>query len=220
MLWIVIPAKAPPYAKSRLSRALTDVRRGELVEAMARRTLLVAREAAPTANILLVSNSHSFRVMARSFGADAIADRGEGINQALRDADATLPPGESMLVLPTDLLSLAAEDVAAITHTQAGCAIAPNRERTGTNALFWKRGPRAFCFGNGSFDAHIEAAAKQKMSVDIINRPGLAFDVDEPDDLELWRCRQSDPFFAGTSKYHPGEDSRMSTGAMPTLSML
>jgi len=192
MLWIVIPAKAPPYAKSRLAGALTGARRSELVEAMARRTLLVAREAASSANIVLVSNSANFRAMARSLGACAIADEGRGINQALRAAEAMLSPPDAMLVLPTDLPLLAAEDIAAITGTGTACAIAPNRARTGTNALYWDSAPRSFCFGEGSFDAHVEAAAQRNITAHIITRAGFALDLDEPEDLDVWRRHASD----------------------------
>ena len=200
MLRIVVPVKSSPQAKSRLAAVLTDAQRRALVEAMVRRTLLVARAAAPAAEIVLVSNSADFRVMAESMGARAIADQGMGFNEALAIADATSRADDAMLVLPADLPLLAAADVAAMLGVITDCAIAPDRVRDGTNALFWRRAPRIFRFGLGSFSAHLRAAREQGGIVQIVERPGLAFDLDDPQDLCNLRSTGFSPTLVALAK--------------------
>lgn len=185
MLWIVIPLKAPAQAKSRLAGVLSDAEREALVETMARRTVRLAREAAPEAIVLLVSASGAFRAMARSLGARAFADDESGLNRALTAAAATIPADDAILVLPADLPLLTGEDIAAMINAAADCAVAPDRPRQGTNALYWRRAPRVFRFGRTSFAAHQRAAREQGLTIAIIDRPGLAFDLDEPGDLSV-----------------------------------
>ena len=188
MLWIVVPLKAPPQAKSRLAGVLSDAARAELVERMARRTIALARDAAPQAIVILVSSSAEFRAMAQGLGAQALADDATGLNRALTAAAAAIPSHDAMLVLPADLPLLTVEDIVALVDTTADGLVAPDRLRQGTNALYWRRAPRVFRFGRTSFAAHQRAAREQGLTVEIIDRPGLAFDLDEPQDLrELTR---------------------------------
>lgn len=199
MLSIVVPVKAPPQAKSRLAAVLADGERKALVQALAWRTIVVARQAAPAARIILVSNFPEFRAMARSLGADALPDPGVGFNQALAIADAAVAPDDAMLVLPGDLPLLAADDVVAMISVDCDCAIAPDRTREGTNALFWRRAPRAFRFGAGSFSAHRQAADERSVRAIIVERHGLSFDIDEPQDYREFRAdvRQSTTYPRG-----------------------
>jgi 2-phospho-L-lactate guanylyltransferase len=69
----------------------------------------------------------------------------------------------------------------------AGVAIAPDRRGTGTNGLALHP-PNAipFRFGADSFAAHQEAAHAADLSVAVVQRRGLAFDLDTPDDLHEW----------------------------------
>jgi len=192
MLSIVIPAKAPPHAKSRLATLLSDAERAKLASGMVVRTLSIAHEAAPAANIVLVSNSVEFCDVARRMGASALEDDGSSLNGALELAAKAIAPGDAMLVLPTDLPLLSASDINAMTGDGTDCAIAPNRRQDGTNALFWPCSPRIFSFGVGSFAAHITAATRLGLNLRIVDRPNLAFDLDCPQELFELSCKQCD----------------------------
>ena len=66
----------------------------------------------------------------------------------------------------------------------SGIALAPDRHGTGTNALALALpSSLPLQFGVGSFERHLEAAARLVRSPGIVRLPGLACDVDEPQDL-------------------------------------
>ncbi len=88
-------------------------------------------------------------------------------------------------VFHADLPRLGAEDVAALLAAgeRGGCAIAPDRHGTGTNALAIGDGRAfSFAFGADSFARHRAQAGER---FEIVTRPGLALDVDTPDDLRI-----------------------------------
>ena len=69
--------------------------------------------------------------------------------------------------------------------------IAPDDAGTGTNALL-ARPPDliAFEYGEGSCQRHLEQARARGVRVDRVDRPGLRFDLDTPDDLERYMRRR------------------------------
>ncbi|MDP8921974.1 MAG: hypothetical protein M3O34_03760, partial [Chloroflexota bacterium] len=67
---------------------------------------------------------------------------------------------------------------------EQGVVIAPDRAGLGTNALVLAPpaglSPR---FGVDSFRAHLTAAVERRLPYQIVERPGLALDLDTPDDI-------------------------------------
>lgn len=188
MLWTIIPAKDPAFAKSRLADVMTPIARRALAEAMALRTLETALAFAQGQPVLLVSASAQLRAMARRLGARTMADGPvPGLNGALAHAAAGVPEGCRLLVLPADLPLLEVADLEAMAAADAGCAIAPDARDEGTNALHGPPLPELFRFGPGSFAAHGRAAAALGLSTVTVRRPGLAFDLDCPADLATLR---------------------------------
>ncbi len=65
-----------------------------------------------------------------------------------------------------------------------GVAVAPDRGGSGTNALW--RAPAdliGVAFGSGSMVAHATLAWDAGVGAQVVERPGLALDVDTPDGL-------------------------------------
>ena len=93
-----------------------------------------------------------------------------------------------MLVLAADLPFLNPENLLEMTILSKHLLqvrIAPDRLRSGTNALLLSPpGVIPFCFGPGSFDLHCEAAALTGAIFTEVNSPSLAFDLDQPEDLQ------------------------------------
>jgi 2-phospho-L-lactate guanylyltransferase len=147
------------------------------------------------AQVLVVSRDPAALTQARTAGARTITEAGApDLNAALsRAAMAAHAAGaEAVLVLPTDLPLLAAEDLSALLAGGAGgpeAAIAPDRHETGTNAL-WVRPPNLlpFAFGPDSFQRHQELAQQAGARLRVCRLPGLRLDVDEPEDLALYRA--------------------------------
>lgn len=109
------------------------------------------------------------------------ADHGHGLNQELAVARAAIGP-VPLLIIHGDLPLLAPDDVCVLLEAalRSGLALAPDRHGTGTNALAIQDGrPFAFSFGPDSFRQH---AAQGEAA--IVERPGLALDVDTAGDLD------------------------------------
>jgi 2-phospho-L-lactate guanylyltransferase len=93
-------------------------------------------------------------------------------------------------VLHGDLPNLTAGDVQALlaaAEEGRSVAIAPDRAGSGTNGLAL-RPPDiiGFRFGAGSMAAHREEALAAGIEPRLVERDGLAFDLDTPQDLARW----------------------------------
>jgi 2-phospho-L-lactate guanylyltransferase len=65
--------------------------------------------------------------------------------------------------------------------------IAPDEQEEGTNALaLTPPAPDFFRFGPNSFQAHLEMARTRGMTVRVLRRPGLAHDLDTPDEYRRY----------------------------------
>ena len=93
-----------------------------------------------------------------------------------------------VLILPTDMPNLTAEDVRAMASPR-GCGpqiiIAPSRDG-GTNALMLQPGQAIpFAFGRDSFRRHQRLAVEAGIPVRVVESASLLFDVDLPEDYRL-----------------------------------
>lgn len=188
-VFAVIPVKPLAEGKSRLGPVLDRPGREALNRRFLARTLDIAARVPGPDRTIVVSADETVLAVARARGAIGLAeDGGSGLNGALNRARREIAAlgGAAMLVLPVDLPLLAADDVRALLSSAKGGAsvvIAPDSADQGTNALLLAP-PDAldFHFGAGSLAAHEAAARQAGMTVKLVRRPGLAFDVDTPED--------------------------------------
>jgi 2-phospho-L-lactate guanylyltransferase len=114
--------------------------------------------------------------------------RPDGLNPALRQAQQVADSAHAtgLLIVPADLPTLAREDVDAILAAaiSAPVAIAPDRAGQGTNALLL-RPVLAIdpSFGLDSFARHRLLAEEAGLTAAVVQRPGLALDLDTPADV-------------------------------------
>ena len=187
---VIVPHRGLDASKSRLSPVLSPDERGDLAAHLLRRVLRIARQAVP--DVVVISPSADLCELIEASGARLLVQRGMGLNAGLDQArDVAVAEGmETLLVLHGDLPELDVPDVQALIAAvpdEGGVAIAPDRGGSGTNGLAL-RPPAAipFRFGIDSFSAHQEAARSAGVPLAIVRRPGLAFDLDTPDDLSEW----------------------------------
>ncbi len=183
-LWAVIPAKPASEGKSRLAPVLSPASRLRLNLRLFEHTLATVSAVFAPGRIIVVSRDAALLEIAEAAGARGLRERGDDLNEALHQAAALLPPGRGLLTVSTDLPNLTPDDLRAMLAPQGRVAIAPDRAGTGTNALFTS--PAAaipYAFGLDSFARHKAAAARIGVLPRIISRPGLAFDLDMPEDL-------------------------------------
>jgi 2-phospho-L-lactate guanylyltransferase len=188
---IIVPHRGLEAAKTRLAPVLEAAEREALARTLLSRVLAVVRQA--TDDVVVISPSEALRPIVESAGARLSVQRGMGLNAGLDQArDEAVADGvRVLLVLHGDLPNLSPEDVAALHDALpaggGGVAIAPDRAGTGTNGLAQTPADAiAFGFGVASFNRHREAATRAGLPLVVVERPGLAFDLDTPADLARW----------------------------------
>ena len=187
----LVPLNSRAQAKSRLADALDPRGRAALARWLAHR-VLDALGAARIPHIAVISPDDEVLRWAWQHGAQALPQRGSGLNAALdlgrawalrRDADA-------LLVALGDLPLLTADDVTAlisVAEAAAGAStvtMAPDRAEKGTNLLLLRPATAIpFAFGVDSLARHSALAHEAGAAARVARLPGAAFDVDTPADL-------------------------------------
>ena len=189
---IIVPHRGLEAAKTRLAPSLSPDERMFLASQLLQRVLAVTREV--TDDVVVISPSRALREIVEPSGARLIVQRGMGLNEGLEQArfDALVDNIETLVVLHGDLPNVQATDVEALlgalpSGVEPAMAIAPDRAGTGTNGLVLRPpGLIPFRFGPGSFAAHIAEVGRTGVPLVAVNRSGLAFDLDTPEDLARW----------------------------------
>lgn len=187
-----MPHRGLDAAKTRLAPSLDPSERVMLASQLLQRVLRVAREV--TDDVVVISPSRPLAEIVEASGCRLSVQRGMGLNEGLDQArsDALMEGIETLVILHGDLPNLRAEDIrtlcGALPEGDApGVAIAPDRAGTGTNGLALRPpGVIGFRFGVGSFAAHAEEVERAGVPAVAVNRSGLAFDLDTPEDLARW----------------------------------
>lgn len=199
-LRIVIPARAPELGKSRLAAVLSPAQRTALGLRLFEHVLGTAVAAAGPGAVLVVSRSDELLGRAAARGAQVLREAGDGLNPALEQAARVLAAqGDGpLLSLSVDLPLLDGADIAALAAEAADVVCATDTAGEGTNALLLRRpGLIPYRYGPGSRAAHCAEAAARGLRASVINRPGLARDVDMPADLAIvapaWRTALAEP---------------------------
>jgi len=198
-LWLVVPVKSLREGKSRLASALEPGRRAALVEQLLVHTLDQAAQFPGLQRTLVVSACDQARRLARACGARALKERAPGgLNDGLRQAHAVLAElgATQMLMVASDLPLLSADDLEQLAAAASASmvALAPDRSGQGTNGLCVPlAAPFEFAFGANSFARHVNCVQRLGMGSVIVERAGLAFDVDLPEDLSALHALETPP---------------------------
>jgi 2-phospho-L-lactate/phosphoenolpyruvate guanylyltransferase len=189
---IIVPHRGLEAAKTRLAPSLDPEERIMLASQLLQRVLKVAREV--TDDVVVISPSRPLAEIVEASGARLAVQRGMGLNEGLDQArsDAILDGIHTLVILHGDLPNLRIDDVEALLRAlpddgAPAVAIAPDRAGTGTNALALQPpGVIGFRFGVGSFAKHAEEVERAGVPCIAVDRAGLSFDLDTPEDLKRW----------------------------------
>ena len=199
-IWVAVPFKGPVGSKRRLAGLLDEAERARLSLSMLDGVLEAALGAASVAQVLVMlpfgvpqpEHEHTRLSFVTETAVNGDAHTGgspvDGLNRALVQAQAVAQAGAAsgLLILPSDLPLIGAEDVDALAAApdHAAVVISPDRAAEGTNALLL-RPPSALipAFGVGSFERHRQQAAAAGLAASVVRRWGLALDLDTPADV-------------------------------------
>ncbi len=187
-LWLLLPVKSFSRGKSRLAPTLNDAERASLSRAMFTHVLTTAQSAGNLAGAIVISHDYEVWTLAQRLGAIALIEQAHDLNLALDQARrAAIALGaDAILVLPADLPLLNAADLRelyALGAADPSVVMAPSHDG-GTNALLLHPANLIeFAFGANSFRHHQELAMAANVQPTVLDTPGLALDIDRPDDL-------------------------------------
>lgn len=181
---VVVPVKSLGRSKSRLSSVLSPLERGALTLAMLEDVLDAALELSGWETWVVSPDEVVLEVAARRHVRTVIEER-PGLAAAIRQAEglAVAEHAQALAVLPGDLPLLTARTLASALRT-LGPVVVARSAREGTSLLL-RRPPRAIParFGADSFRKHLELAEAKDLPAAVVDRPELAFDLDEPADI-------------------------------------
>lgn len=187
---ILIPVKNLSAAKQRLAPILDQPSRTKLAQAMLHDVLSAVNAWAGRPQVAVVTSDPYAVSLASEYGFEIIPDPdnpGEtgAIEMATRIC---LERGvESTLVIPADIPLIQAWELEKILKyaPAEGSVLVPAADGRGTNAAF-RRPANLFPlrFGNDSFKPHHAAAQAIGQPCVVLHLPGIAVDVDNPEDLQ------------------------------------
>ena len=184
---LIIAVKRLTAAKSRLAALFDPEVRERVVLAMLVDTITAARDVAAVRSVTVVTPDPVASGAARDLGAAVVVDptpagHPDPLNNAIRAAcGAVLEMTPNIVVLQGDLPALQSGE---LSDALAGAArhqrsFVPDRQGTGTAALFAFGVPLDPRFGTGSAGRHRDSGAVELVGL----WPGLRCDIDTPDDL-------------------------------------
>jgi len=187
---ILVPVKNTSAAKQRLAAVLDQPSRTALAQAMLHDVLTMLHHWKTRPSVAVVTSDPYAVRLATEYEFEVIPDPdnpGEtgAIEMATRICVAR--GVDYSLVIPADIPLIQAWELEEILkHAPAeGSVLAPAADGRGTNAIF-RRPADLFPlrFGNDSFKPHHAVAQATGKPCAVLNLPGIAVDVDNPEDLD------------------------------------
>lgn len=196
VVWALVPVKRLDDAKRRLSGHLQPEERRRLCAAMLADVLVTLSRCTDIAGVTVVSDDQGAARLARQFTCEHLPE-GElgarGLNDVVGAATSRLAERgiTDVMVVHGDLPTMTPADVSSLLDRHAtldkpAVTIAADRHRSGSNCVVASPSSAfGFRFGHASLQRHIDAARERGIACLIADIPGLALDVDTPDDLAV-----------------------------------
>ena len=186
---ILVPVKNLSSAKQRLAAVLDQLARTELAQAMLHDVLAALHDWTNRPQVAVVSSDPYVVRLAREYAFEVIPDpENPGETGAIEMATRICVESgaESTLVIPADIPLIRSWELEEILQNAPaeGSVLVPAADGRGTNAAF-RRPANLFPlrFGNDSFKPHLAAAQATGKTCIVLDLPGIAVDVDNPEDL-------------------------------------
>jgi 2-phospho-L-lactate/phosphoenolpyruvate guanylyltransferase len=189
-IWGVVPVKELDRAKERLAPLLQPELRRALMLAMLEDVLAALADTPDLAGLVVVTVDPAGRLLAAGYGARIVEQGARDGHTGAVAAGARLLAEEGccgMLTVPGDIPLVTPAEIACLlaAHGRAPAfTIAPSRDERGSNAIVCSP-PNAvqLRFGEDSFFPHLRAAEASGITPAVLRLPGIALDLDTPEDL-------------------------------------
>ena len=190
----LVPIRSLTGGKTRLAGAVDAEARAELTRLMLANVLRAMGDTAGIDAVVVVSPDPAALLLAAEMLpavqrlAQPIDDLGLLPALEIGRSHALGLAADALMIVFGDLPRLAASDLEALLAPPVAVVLAPDRARTGTNALLLRGSAVAafpFRFGERSFPAHVDESWGLGVDPAVVERDGLAFDLDTPGDLAL-----------------------------------
>jgi 2-phospho-L-lactate guanylyltransferase len=189
-VWAIIPVKETQGAKQRLAPVLSRSLRQALALAMLEDVLEAVTGVKGLGGAILVTVDPQAETLARRYGMATLTDGAHDGHTGAVNAGTRYLVAQSrktMLTLPGDLPLVTAaelEQLIAVHAPAPAFTIAPAHDDLGSNAILMSP-PQAvpLRFGEDSFFPHLAAARAQGIEPCVLQLSGIAFDIDNPQDL-------------------------------------
>jgi 2-phospho-L-lactate guanylyltransferase len=189
-VWTIIPVKETRGAKQRLAPVLSAPLRQKLALAMLEDVLEALAGVRGLGGAILVTVDPRAEELARRYHMATLADGAHDGHTGAVNAGArhlVAQGRRTMLTLPGDLPLVTTAEIERLiaAHGPAPAfTIAPAHDDLGSNAILVSP-PQAvpLRFGEDSFFPHLEASRAQGIEPCVMRLPGIAFDIDNPQDL-------------------------------------
>lgn len=189
-MWAVLPCKDSNDAKQRLSPLLRERERRELFVFMLQDVLSALVSTRGLHGIVVVTRDLEARRLAAQFEAEVwLEHENKGHTAAVRSGARFLAATHrmSMITIPGDVPSVTPHELEQVIEAHGpapSVTIAPARDKLGSNAVVCSPPDVVpLRFGDNSFYPHLETIRQNGMEPSVIELPGLALDIDRPDDL-------------------------------------
>jgi 2-phospho-L-lactate guanylyltransferase len=183
-----VPVKDLVNAKQRLMRVLTAAERSALARAMLGDVLRALRDARLD-GVWVVTREAEIAAIAAAMGAQTLSEddnRGHTAAVAFAQAEAARAGAAVFVTIPGDVPCVTGGEVRRLAEAAADApaVFVPSYSGLGTNGVALAP-PQVMPlrFGEPSFDNHLAAARALRLAPRTLALPGLALDVDAPEDL-------------------------------------
>ena len=194
MKTVLLPVKDFKNAKQRLAGSLNSDERSRLAWAMYSDVLIALAGCRELDRVVVYTASDDAALMAQLRGFEVVAEESvKGHSAAVNHMLERLSANASLILsIASDLPKLTSGEIDfVISNVCDPFTILPSRDGTGTNGLVFMGPARILVeYGEGSFRRHLSKARAAGLSAGVLNLPGVAFDIDTPEDLSHF---MSDP---------------------------
>ncbi len=190
MKTVLLPVKDFSNAKQRLAPVLDAPARAGLARAMFTDVLNALSRTHGPQRVIVFTASDEVMHMTRPFGFEVVIEKSvdghsAAVNQMVSEY---LPTSSRLLAIASDLPRLAPSEIDfALDAASDPVTLIPSSDWTGTNGVVFIAPARiSMEYGEGSFRRHLSKATAAGHRADVLDLPGIGFDLDTPQDLQAF----------------------------------